>query len=41
VEGLFDYDAQTVALWEKKNRVPKLADRFIRVLYHEYLKEKR
>ena len=36
---LFDYDAQTVALWEKRNRVPKLADRFIRVLYQEYLKE--
>lgn len=31
----FDYDAQTVALWERKGRVPKWADRMIRLMYLE------
>ena len=32
----FDYDAQTVALWERnKSRLPKWADRMIRLLYLE------
>lgn len=30
-------DAQTIALWEKKGRAPKAADRFIRMLYLEYI----
>jgi DNA-binding transcriptional regulator YiaG len=29
------YDAQSVANWEKRGRVPKIADRFIRVFYLE------
>lgn len=29
------YDPQSVALWEKRGRVPKIADRFIRVIYLE------
>jgi DNA-binding transcriptional regulator YiaG len=28
-------DAQTIARWEKSGRVPKMADRFMRVLYRE------
>lgn len=32
---LWGYDAQTVALWEKRGRVPVIADRFIRVYYRE------
>jgi len=31
----FGYDAQSVALWEKKGKVPKWADRFLRALYRE------
>ena len=29
-------DAQSVALWERRGRVPVWADRFIRALYREY-----
>ena len=29
------YDAQTIALWEKRGRVPVIADRFIRAYYLE------
>lgn len=29
------YDPQSVALWEKRGRVPKIADRFIRAIYLE------
>lgn len=29
------YDAQSVALWEKRGRVPRIADRFIRAIYLE------
>ncbi len=32
---LWGYDAQTVAIWEKRGRVPVIADRFIRVYYRE------
>lgn len=32
---LWGYDAQSVALWEKRGRVPVIADRFIRVYYRE------
>lgn len=32
---LWGYDAQTVALWEKRGRVPVIADRFVRVYYRE------
>jgi DNA-binding transcriptional regulator YiaG len=32
---LWGYDAQTVALWEKRGRVPVIADRFIRIYYRE------
>jgi transcriptional regulator with XRE-family HTH domain len=32
---LFGYEAQTVALWEKTGRVPKLPDRAIRAFYRE------
>ena len=35
VGTLFGYEAQTVALWEKTGRVPKLADRAIRAFYRE------
>lgn len=31
----FGNDAQSVALWEKRGRVPKWADRFIRAIYRE------
>jgi DNA-binding transcriptional regulator YiaG len=31
----FGYDAQSVAIWEKKGKVPKWADRFLRALYQE------
>lgn len=34
--SLFGNDAQTVALWEKTGRVPKWADRMIRLVYQEY-----
>lgn len=34
---MFGYDAQTIALWEKnKLRVPKLADRMLRLIYREH-----
>ena len=29
------YDEQSIALWEKRGRVPKIADRFIRAYYNE------
>ena len=32
---LWGYDAQTIALWEKRGRVPVIADRFIRAYYLE------
>ena len=32
---LWGYDAQTIALWEKRDRVPVIADRFIRAYYLE------
>ena len=35
----FDYDAQTVALWERKGRLPKWADRMIRLMYLEGVEE--
>lgn len=31
----FGYEGQTVAIWEKKGNVPKLADRAIRAIYRE------
>jgi putative transcriptional regulator len=31
----FGYEAQSVALWEKRGKVPKWADRFLRALYQE------
>ncbi len=34
---MFGYDAQTIALWEKnKLRVPRLADRMLRLIYREH-----
>lgn len=33
--GYFGNDAQSVALWEKRGRVPKWADRFVRAIYRE------
>lgn len=33
--NLIGNDSQSVALWEKKGRAPKWADRFIRALYRE------
>lgn len=33
--GYFGNDAQSVALWEKRGRVPKWADRFLRAIYRE------
>ena len=34
---MFGYDAQTIALWEKnKVRVPRLADRMLRLIYREH-----
>ncbi len=32
---LWGYDAQSIAGWEKRGRVPLIADRFIRVYYRE------
>lgn len=32
----FGNDAQSVALWEKRGRVPKWADRFLRAIYREH-----
>ena len=32
---LWGYDAQSVALWEKRGSVPVIADRFIRAYYRE------
>ncbi len=32
----FGNDAQSVAMWEKRGRVPKWADRFLRALYREH-----
>lgn len=29
------YETQSLALWEKRGRVPKIADRFIRLIYLE------
>lgn len=34
--GYFGNDAQSVALWEKRGRVPKWADRFLRAIYREH-----
>ena len=34
---MFGFEAQTIALWEKnKQRVPKLADRMLRLIYREH-----
>lgn len=33
---LFGNDPQTVALWEKTGRIPRWADRMIRLVYQEY-----
>lgn len=33
----FGNNAQSVALWEKRGRVPKWADRFLRAIYHEHM----
>jgi len=35
VGAYFGYQAQTVAIWEKTGRIPKLADRAIRAIYCE------
>lgn len=35
--GYFGNDAQSVALWEKRGRVPKWADRFLRAIYREHM----
>ncbi len=35
----FDLEGQTVALWEKKGRVPTWADRMIRLMYIETINE--
>ena len=32
---VFGKDVQTIARWEKSGRVPRMADRFMRVLYEE------
>ena len=32
----FGNDAQSVAGWEKRGRVPKWADRFLRAIYREH-----
>jgi putative transcriptional regulator len=32
----FGNDAQSIAIWEKRGRVPKWADRLLRALYREY-----
>ena len=32
----FGNDAQSIALWEKRSRVPKWADRFLRAIYREH-----
>lgn len=32
---VFGKDVQTIARWEKSGRVPRMADRFMRVLYQE------
>ncbi len=32
---MFGYEGQTVAIWEKKGNVPKLADRAVRAIYRE------
>jgi len=34
--ALFGNDAQTVALWEKTGRIPRWADRMIRLVHQEY-----
>ena len=34
---LWGYDAQTVAIWEKRGRAPVIADRFIRAIYREFV----
>jgi DNA-binding transcriptional regulator YiaG len=34
--SLIGNNAQSVALWEKRGRIPKWADRFIRAIYREY-----
>ncbi|MDP1536141.1 MAG: transcriptional regulator [Burkholderiales bacterium] len=34
---MFGFEAQTIALWEKnRQRVPKLADRMLRLIYREH-----
>jgi DNA-binding transcriptional regulator YiaG len=35
--GYFGNDAQSVALWEKRGRVPTWADRFLRAIYREHM----
>lgn len=34
--NLLGNDAQSIAIWEKRGRAPKWADRFIRALYREH-----
>jgi hypothetical protein len=34
--GIFGKDVQSIARYEKRGRVPKMADRFLRVLYREH-----
>lgn len=34
--NLLGNDVQSIALWEKRGRVPRWADRFIRALYREH-----
>jgi len=37
---MFGFEAQTIALWEKnKQRVPKLADRMLRLIYREHVED--
>ena len=33
--GWFGNDVQSIARWEKRGRVPKMADRLLRMLYRE------
>ena len=33
--GILGNDSQSVARWEKKGRVPKMAERFLRAIYRE------
>jgi DNA-binding transcriptional regulator YiaG len=34
--NIFGKDVQSIARWEKRGRVPKMADRFMRMLYREH-----